>query len=214
MDTEQAEDSERSAGTVAPVVYVALGDSTGVGLGASKGGYVARLFHRILRIRPGARLHNLCESGAASSDVLRSQLRRAVAARPTLITLCIGINDATQGVGVEQFGRNLTEVLARLQAGCDAPLVLSNVPDLSLAPIVPPALRAEAHHRVSAYNQRITEVARARDLTLVDMYHHSREVIPAHPEFFSPDQFHPSDAGYEYWAFLMWPAIKTALGGR
>lgn len=38
-----------------PVVYIALGDSTGVGVGARDGkGYVARLFERFERERPGS----------------------------------------------------------------------------------------------------------------------------------------------------------------
>ncbi len=47
----------------APVVYAALGDSTGAGVGASDGrGYVARLFVRIEHERPRSRLINLCVS--------------------------------------------------------------------------------------------------------------------------------------------------------
>ncbi|HTG95365.1 MAG TPA: hypothetical protein VL866_22390, partial [Pyrinomonadaceae bacterium] len=39
-----------------PIVYVALGDSTGVGQGASNGGYVDRLFRKLEVQRPGSRL--------------------------------------------------------------------------------------------------------------------------------------------------------------
>ena len=53
-----------------PVVYTALGDSTGVGTGAREGGgYVLRLFKRIERERPLSRLTNLCVSGATTDDV-------------------------------------------------------------------------------------------------------------------------------------------------
>src|SRR5436309_1752244 len=69
------EQSDAAAQTSAPVVYVALGDSTGVGMGARKGGgYVARLFERIERERPRSRVVNLCVSGARTDDVLRGQL--------------------------------------------------------------------------------------------------------------------------------------------
>src|SRR5207253_1140514 len=77
-----------------PVIYAALGDSTGVGVGARDGsGYVARLFTRITRVRPGSKLTNVCVSGATTADVLRTQIEPALSARPTLITLGIGIND-------------------------------------------------------------------------------------------------------------------------
>src|SRR5215213_3100291 len=125
-----------------PVVYVALGDSTGVGVGARKGGgYVARLFHRVERVRPGSRLVNLCVSGATTGDVLRAQVGRVGDAGPSLVTVGIGINDLTRQVTPEQFARNFDEIVARVRAQTDAPVVVSNLPDISHAPAVPAFLR-------------------------------------------------------------------------
>jgi lysophospholipase L1-like esterase len=194
------------------VVYVALGDSTGVGVGARKGGgYVARLFQRIERVRPGSRLVNLCVSGATTADVLRAQVGRVGEAAPTLVTLGIGINDVTRQVATEQFARNLEEIVARLRAQTEAPVVVSNLPDVSHAPAVPGFLRDEARRRISRFNSRVAEAAERHGLLLADSFEKSAAVIPAHPEFFSPDGFHPSDEGYEFWAFEMWPVVKRAL---
>jgi lysophospholipase L1-like esterase len=199
--------------TKGPVVYVALGDSTGVGVGASKGGgYPARLFQRIERVRPGSRLVNLSVSGATTADLLREQVGRVGAARPTLVTLSIGINDVSRQVAAEQFARNYEEVVTRLRAQTDAPVVVSNLPDISHAPAVPVFLRAEASRRINLFNARINEVAARHGLPVVDTYAKSHAVIPKHPEFFSADGFHPSDEGYEFWAFEMWPAVKAAIG--
>ncbi|HEX8501711.1 MAG TPA: SGNH/GDSL hydrolase family protein [Pyrinomonadaceae bacterium] len=195
-----------------PVVYAALGDSTGVGVGARKGGgYVARLFHRIERARPGSRLVNLCVSGATTADVLRSQVGRVGAESPTLVTLGIGINDVTRQVSPEQFARNLEEIVARLRAQTGAPVVVSNLPDVSHAPAVPAFLRDEARRRIRLFNARVAEAASRHGLHLADSFGKSAAVIPSHPEFFSPDGFHPSDEGYEFWAFEMWPTVKKAL---
>jgi acyl-CoA thioesterase-1 len=194
------------------VTYVALGDSTGVGVGARDGGYVARLFKRIEHERPGSRLKNLCVSGATTTDVLRGQVGQVTQARPTLITLGIGINDIGHGVSVEQFASNYEEIIKRLKADSAAPIVVSNIPDVSLAPVVPAYLRDEAHQRVVAFNDKIKEIAARQNLTVSDAYTETREVIPSHPEFFSGDGFHPSDIGYEYWAKTMWPTVKSALG--
>jgi acyl-CoA thioesterase I len=197
----------------APVVYVALGDSTGVGVGARKGGgYPARLFERIERVRPGSRLVNLCVSGATTADVLRGQVGQVRGARPTLVTLGIGINDVSRQVGPEQFARNYEEIVARVREQTDAPLVVSNLPDIAHAPAVPAFLREEARRRINLFNERIAEAAARHGLPLVDTYAKSHAVIPKHPEFFSADGFHPSDEGYEFWAFEMWPAVKAAIG--
>jgi lysophospholipase L1-like esterase len=196
-----------------PVVYVALGDSTGVGVGARKGGgYAARLFERVERVRPGSRLVNLCVSGATSTDVLRVQVGRVGEASPTLVTLCIGINDVTRQVSPEQYARNLEEIVARLRAQTAAPVVVSNLPDVSHAPAVPFFLRAASRRRIQQLNSRVADVTERHGLFLADSFEKSAAVIPTHPEFFSPDGFHPSDEGYEFWAFEMWPAVKRALG--
>jgi lysophospholipase L1-like esterase len=196
-----------------PVSYVALGDSTGVGVGARKGGgYVARLFERLERERAGSRLTNLCVSGAETRDVLRGQMPRLRASRPTLVTVGIGINDLTHGVEFEQFGRNYKDLAASLRAATDAPVVLTNVPDISTAPRVPEFMREGLRRHIALFNQMIAEVAAGHGFRLVDAYETSREIIARHPEFFSADGFHPSDEGYEYWAKMMWPAVKEAVG--
>jgi acyl-CoA thioesterase I len=196
-----------------PVAYVAFGDSTGVGVGARRGGgYVARLFERIERVRAGSSVKNFCVSGAETADVLRGQLTRLDATRPTLITLGIGINDVSHGIAPEQFARNYEEIVSRLKSRTDAPIVVTNIPDISTAPRVPVFLHDQVQARIRLFNEHIAEIARRHELLLVDTYDMSREVIPAHPEFFSPDGFHPSDEGYEYWAKMMWPTVKEAIG--
>ncbi len=197
-----------------PVIYVALGDSTGVGVGARGAGYVARVFERIERVRPDSRLVNLCVSGATTADVLRDQVTRVEAAPPTLITLGIGINDVTRNVTAEGFGRNYEEIITRLKSRSDAPIVVTNIPDISTAPRVPAFLHDQVQGRIRLFNERVAGIAARHELLLVDTYDMSREVIPKHPEFFSPDGFHPSDEGYEYWAKMMWPTVKAAIGEK
>jgi lysophospholipase L1-like esterase len=197
----------------APVVYVALGDSTGVGVGARKGGgYVARLFERIERVRPGSRLVNLCASGATTGDVLRAQVGRVGEAKPSLVTIGIGINDLTRQLPAEQFARNFDEIVARLRAQTGAPAVVSNLPDISHSPAVPAFFREEARRRLCEYNERIAAAAARHGLHFADSFEKSAAVIPEHPEYFSADGFHPSEEGYEFWAFEMWPVVKQAIG--
>jgi lysophospholipase L1-like esterase len=151
-------------------------------------------------------------SGATTDDVLRGQLQPAINSRPTLVTLGIGINDAGRGVPVERFARNYEEIIKGIRARTNAPVVLTNLPDVSLAPVVPPSLRGELGDTIKLFNQRIEEISGRYGLLVVDAYQPTREQIQQHPEFFSSDGFHPSDIGYEYWAKLMWPTIKSAIG--
>ncbi|HEX8117204.1 MAG TPA: GDSL-type esterase/lipase family protein, partial [Pyrinomonadaceae bacterium] len=104
------------------------------------------------------------------------------------------------------------EIVTRIRAQTDAAFVVSNLPDISRAPRVPDFLRADVLHGIRLYNERITDVAARQRLHLADTFEKSVAVIPSHPEFFSADGFHPSDEGYEFWAFEMWPVVKRALG--
>lgn len=197
-----------------PVTFVALGDSTGIGIGATEGGYVARLFKRVEVVRPGSSLSNLCFSGATSEDVVSSQLERGLALRPTLVTLGIGINDIGHGIGLDQFAANFEKVLAQLATKTSASILVLNIPDISTAPRIPPALREQLVRQIVVFNARIAELARKHDVALFDIYSSTHESLGAHPEFFSDDGFHPSDAGYEHWTGEVWPVIEKALNER
>jgi len=194
-----------------PIVYVALGDSTGAGVGAVNGGYVARLYKRIRERRPSAELANLCVSGASTTDVLRGQLDNGVAKHPQLVTLGVGINDVSHSVPLEQFAQNYDRILTTLKEKTNAQIVVANIPDVSTARVVPSYLRGKYHQQIVAYNQRLEEIAKRHGVTVFDIFSITTSELPAHPEYFSPDGFHPSDEGYEMWAVQMWPVIERVL---
>jgi lysophospholipase L1-like esterase len=195
-----------------PIVYVAVGDSTGEGVGAINGGYPARLFRRVLAEREGSTLTNLCRSGARSDELLSGQLDRAVSATPDLVTVCIGINDVVQGVGKDIFAGYFAEIVWRLRDETTARLVIANLPDISNAPAATREMGIALAPTIAAFNQEIARTAVQAQALLVDVWAETRAVIPGHPEFFSEDGFHPSDVGYEYWARKMWPTVKQAIG--
>ncbi|HVF23538.1 MAG TPA: SGNH/GDSL hydrolase family protein [Pyrinomonadaceae bacterium] len=195
-----------------PIVYVALGDSTGTGVGAVDGGYVNRLFKRLLEQRPGSQLANLCVSGAATGDVLRGQLDNGVSKNPDLVTLGIGINDLGHGISLEQFAQNYDRILSTLKEKTDAQIVVSNLPDVSGAPMVPSSMRNQYHQKIVTFNQKLEEVAKRHGVTVFDIYSVTTRELPSHPEYFSRDGFHPSDEGYELWAVEMWPTVARAIG--
>ena len=197
--------------TSGPINYVALGDSTGVGVGAKEGGYVARLFKRIQVERPGTTLTNLCFSGSTSQDVLSEQLDRGITLQPTLVTLGIGINDIGHGVALEQFAENYETILSQLRAKTGAFILVTNIPDISAAPSIPQALRDEIGQRIVLFNWRIADTARKHGVAVFDIYSSTHKTLASHPEFFSADGFHPSDAGYEHWTTEMWPVVAAAI---
>ena len=193
-------------------IYLALGDSTGVGVGArTGGGYPDRLLRRLAARHPGLRLANLCESGATSSDVLQDQVPRALRARPRLITICVGINDVGMQQPDEAFAINLEEIVNPLRR-LGAPIVIANLPDLALAPLVARLVpQAFYERRLQVFNEHIESTVARHHLTLVDLWKLSRRALATRPELFSPDGFHPSAEGYETWAELMVPIVENVL---
>lgn len=191
--------------------YVALGDSTAVGVGASRGGgYPERLASRLRNDGLPVGLTNLGQSGARIRDVFTGQVKRAVATQPTLVTLGVGTNDLWRGTAVEDFQEELDRIARRLkQTG--APLVVVNLADMALAPVAKLVPSALYEGRIEPFNAAMAEVARAHGLHLVDLYSASKEMIPHNPHFFCHDGFHPSEQGYEEWADLLLPTVRTLV---
>ena len=195
-----------------PIIYVALGDSTGAGVGARDGGYVARLFNRLLERRPGSKLSNLCISGATSADLLRSQLDRGVALNPDLVTVGIGINDIGHGLTLEEFSKNYEQIISTLKQKTHAQIVVTNIPDISSAPRIPGPMRNEYQRQIVQFSERLVEIANQHGVTVFDVHTITKAELPLHPEYFSADGFHPSDKGYELWASEMWPTVARIIG--
>jgi lysophospholipase L1-like esterase len=192
------------------IIYAALGDSTGTGLGARNGGYVELLFTRIQQVRPGSRLVNLSTAWATSADVLKSQMGKVAESHPTLVTVGIGINDVLQGVGEQEFEQNYEKIISQLDK-IKTVTVIVNLADLSVAPMLLRSPGSGTELRIRSFNQCITRVATRHNLKLVDLYNATKDILRVHPELFSADGLHPSDAGYKLWADTMWPLIKQAI---
>lgn len=200
-------DSSRRA---KPVTYLALGDSTGLGLGAKNGyGYVEQVMTRIKTKRPGSRLLKLCRLGETTAS-LRQRLTESFSVKPTFVTLSIGMNDLLQRISEQEFAANYEAIVIQLKR-LAVPIVITNLPDISFAPRLPNSMREEIHVKVLLFNKQIEAIAKGYGLLFVDLYEASSKMITTHSKFFSLDGFHPSDAGYEFWTRIMWPTVKIAI---
>lgn len=196
------------------VLYVALGDSTVEGVGATtpEKNYVNRVYDQLRSIYPNAHVVNLGVGGATSIDVITGQLSKAVELRPTLITLSIGPNDITGRVPLEQYKRNLETIFQRLTRETRAVLVVNLLPDLGLTPRFRFGAERDAVERQTArFNDALALKARGHGAEVIDLYAASREEIPRRPELIAADGYHPSDEGYARWATLMWKGVEARI---
>ena len=198
----------------AAIVYVALGDSTVEGVGATSRSrnYVSRLHERLRAVYPAARVANLGAGGATSADVRARQLDRAIELRPQLVTLAIGPNDITTEVPLAAYAQNLETILGRLRRETAAVVVVNLIPDLAVTPRFRGSRLREAIGRQTiAFNEALERASRTHGAELVNLYTVSQREVPLRPELMSADGYHPSDAGYEFWAELVWTGVEARM---
>jgi lysophospholipase L1-like esterase len=194
-----------------PLIYAAVGDSTGIGLGARNGGgYVDRLFARIEQKRSGFALINLCTAGATTADAVNKQLAQLGSTRVTLVTICVGVNDLLRGSDEKQFAENYETLVAKLRESARS-VVVANLPDVASAPAMKGLTGESLRLRLEQFNKAIEEVANRHGVPLVDLYSLSAETARSRPELFSSDGLHPSDTGYAQWAEAMWTVIEQSI---
>ena len=213
-DSRPAAPRQLRADPTAAVLYVALGDSTVEGEGASSPdrSYVARLHERLRTVYPRARLMNLGVGGATAASVLSRQLPQALELRPDLVTLSVGPNDITGERSLWAYARDIDSILRTLTDGTTAVVVVNLIPDLTVTPRfkgkeIEPLVR----RRVVAFNDILTGRAHTYGAAVVDLYAASQREVPGRPGLIGADHYHPSDEGYARWAELMWVGIEARI---
>lgn len=178
--------------------YVAIGDSQTEGLwdgddDTGLTGFADRLAVTLDSHYPGLLYANLAVRGRQVIDVLNDQLPAALAMRPDLITVCIGMNDVTlPGGDFESALADLEEVYRQLSK-CGATILTTTFPDV--VRLLPTGRFIAA--RVQRINALITVAARRYGFALVDL-HSAQSMIDT--ETWSIDKIHASSRGHTLFA--------------
>ncbi len=177
-------------------LWVALGDSTGQGIGAHRPdlGYVGQLHARLAKHGRPWRLVNLSRTGARISDVVAEQLPQAIELRPSLLTCAVGSNDILWRTPRARLDVALEELLEGLPRGA----VVGTLP------------QGLGRQRTLDVNGRIIERAAARGLRVANLW---ATTGPPYRGKFARDGFHPNARGYRDWADAFADALHDELGG-
>ncbi len=193
------------------IVYVALGASDAVGIGAFplENGYVYKIRDGLTTYANTVELYNLGVSGKRIGYIESTELPTAIARQPAVVTIWAGPNDLTGGVDVATFETRLGRVFAQLRQQTSAIVVMANIPDMTVLPrflLFPDS--DVTLERVQAYNAAISRQTATYNIPLVDLYtaRYSENI-----EYISIDGFHPSNAGYAKMAELYLEQILAYL---
>ena len=182
------------------MLYVALGDSTAQGIGASgpERGYVGLLARR-LRATTGrpVLVVNLSRSGARIHDVVVEQLPRLAGLAPDLVTVAVGSNDLT-GYDAARFRADVDALIAGLPAGT----VVGDVPWF---------MHGGTGRKSGEAAGYVAAQARTRGLPVARLHRAMRERgWTSMVTDFAADWFHPNDRGHRVWADAFSQAIGPA----
>lgn len=178
-------------------VIVAFGDSLTAGYGvAPEEAYPALLAARLRH--EGYRYHVV--NAGVSGDTTAGGLRRvdwALKARPEIVLLELGANDALRGLDLGQVRANLDGIVTRFEAAGARVLLLGMR--------LPPNYGA----RYAGEFARIyDEIARRRKLALMPFF---LDGVGAVAALNQPDGIHPTAEGYRIIVDRLWPHLQPLL---
>jgi lysophospholipase L1-like esterase len=195
--------------------YAVIGDSYSCGEGATpKESWPALLTgHLNAQGLQFELVSNPSVTGWTTKDAIDRELPKFVRSNPTFATLLIGVNDWVQGVDETTFRNRFSYLLDQMLAVLPNKkrLLVVTIPDFGVTPTGPKYSRGRnIHEGILQFNQIVTEEARKRGLTVVDIFPLSKK-MGQDKSLVAKDGLHPSAKEYAEWEKLIFPAALELL---
>src|SRR3989338_815658 len=171
-----------------PGPIIAFGDSLTAGVGASAG----HDWPAIVSATLGIDIQNAGVAGDTTADALLRMGRDVLVKRPSIVVVLLGGNDFLRSVPAETTAANLKTIVARIQNGTGAVVVLAGVQSGYWGDSFASVFRRLADETGAVY---APDVLRG---------------IVNNP-FLSDDLLHPNDAGYAVVANRIAPAVAAVI---
>jgi acyl-CoA thioesterase-1 len=171
------------------ITYLALGDSTAQGIGASSPmrGYVGLIAKDIAnKTGKSVRVVNVSKTGAKMEDYLKNQTSIAATLRPDIVTIQIGANDLAK-YNATEYRAKFKQVLKTLPEGS----FVSNMPLFNSRP-------GSTQNAKQASKIIEEELSKYPKLKFVDLQTETQQNQSIFG--FAPDLFHPNNLSYKNWA--------------
>lgn len=185
----------------ARVHMLVVGDSTGVGTGASSP--AASLAGLLGAAYPSLAIRNLARDGARF-EAVPGQIRAATApaAGFDVILVSAGGNDVIRNTDADALARAvaLSFVAARERLAADGLLLVQPAGNVGNAPFFPPPLSSLMNQRAAQMHQVVRSAAAAHGAVVVNMAREAeQDPFVQNKALNASDGLHPSDEGYKLW---------------
>ncbi len=194
--------SDRLLGSGPVVKYIAAGDSTGVGYGASsfQKTYSYQIAER-LALTNTVEYKNISVVGYRTEDVLNNQVQQIINYDPDIVTISMGPNDATHLVSPDKILNNYKNIISKLEQGTHAQIYITDIANFKNAKILPWFLYRLIEHRSAKLNPKLLALENDR-VKIIDIHNFGwdKPSYSNRSTTYAADFFHPNDLGYQNWA--------------
>jgi lysophospholipase L1-like esterase len=195
--------------------YAVIGDSYSCGEGATpKESWPALLTQHLNAQGLHVELvSNPSVTGWTTKDAIDRELPKFINSNPTFATLLIGVNDWVQGVDETTFRNRFSYLVDQILAVLPNKkrLLIVTIPDFGVTPTGPKYSHGRnIHEGILRFNQIVTEEARKRGLTVVDIFPLSKK-MGQDKSLVAKDGLHPSAKEYAEWEKIIFLAALELL---
>jgi acyl-CoA thioesterase-1 len=203
------------AGEINIFKYVAIGDSYTVGEGVyQKNSWPFQLTQKLIEEGiPIELTANPSQTGWTVPMAIQTELPILKKYQPNFVTLLIGVNDWIKHANGKTFKKELTILLDEILNIIPSPkkLLVVTIPDFSCSPTGSKfGFGKSAINGISRFNEIIKELAKKKNLLIVDIFPLSQRLCNE-PGMFAPDGLHPSGKQYEKWVSKIFPSALALL---
>jgi lysophospholipase L1-like esterase len=178
--------------------FAALGDSLTEGVGdpdrrGGLRGWANRLAEAMATVEPDLAYVNLARRGLPAGEVYRTQLQPALAFRPDLASVLVGMNDLLEPrFDPSVFERELSAIVRPLRES-GAVVLTGTFPDVTLFSPLPKRFLTGIRARLRAASEAVRSVAERDGAVVLDL-----EALPdaRQRQVMSIDRLHPSPRGH------------------
>jgi len=190
------------------LIYAALGDSLTSGMGLSK--YEESFPYLLAKdlSKDGSKitLQNFSYPGYRTDDLIENLLEPAIAVKPEMITLLIGVNDIHGFYNKEKFKKNYKFILERLAKGTKAKIYVISLPFIGADIFLPPFNYYSGRQTIE-FNKIIKDLAVEYGAKYIDIAEPTKAMFAEKNPYYAADAFHPSAVGQALWEKIIFDNI-------